>query len=226
MESNKALSSQTQATQSPIHAYQSSLLTPHSLGEKYTFIREIGHGTQGRIYQAKRNEDGLMVAIKQLNIESVKNWKAYDLFRRESDVLASLDIPGVAKFYDAIECLDDDPPWSYIVQEYIEGKSLAVMIKSGHRFALNRVYDIILQLLAILKQLHAHVPPVIHRDIKPSNILLKPLNGDDFHIYLIDFGAVANPQVQGGGSTAAGFLSVTTRKSVMTISLKKKILPQ
>jgi serine/threonine protein kinase len=61
-----------------------------------------------------------------------------------------------------------------------------------------------MQLLDILKQLHAHEPPVIHRDIKPSNILLKALGGDDYEVYLIDFGAVANPQVQGGGSTVAG----------------------
>ena len=189
--------------------------TPHSLRDKYTFIYEIGHGTQGRIYLAERNADGVKVAIKQLNVESVKNWKAYDLFRRESEVLSSLDISGVAKFYDAIECLDDDPPCSYIVQEYIEGKSLAEMIQSGHRFTLNRVYDIILQLLAILKQLHAHVPPVIHRDIKPSNILLKPLNGDDFQIYLIDFGAVANPQVQGGGSTVAGTFGYMAPEQMM-----------
>ncbi len=215
MESKSVQNSQTQANPKTIHAYQSHMLTPESLRDKYTFEREIGHGTQGRIYLAKRNEDGLMVAIKQLNIESVKNWKAYDLFRRESDVLASLDIPGVAKFYDAIECLDDDPPCSYIVQEFIEGKSLAEMIKSGHRFALNRVYDIILQLLAILKQLHAHVPPVIHRDIKPSNILLKPLSGDDYQIYLIDFGAVANPQVQGGGSTVAGTFGYMAPEQMM-----------
>ncbi len=180
------------------------LQTPPSLHEKYTLIREIGHGTQGRIYLAERNSDHTKVAIKQLNIESVKNWKAYDLFQREAQTLASLHIDGVAKFYEAIECLEDTPPCSYIVQEYIHAQSLSDMLKAGHRFSLNRVYDIIMQLLDILKQLHSHEPPVIHRDIKPSNILLKALGGDDYEVYLIDFGAVANPQVQGGGSTVAG----------------------
>ena len=178
--------------------------TPPSLRDKYTFIREIGHGTQGRIYIAEQNSDHAKVAIKQLNVESVKNWKAYDLFQREAQTLASLHIDGVAKFYEAIECLEDTPPCSYIVQEYIHAQSLSDMLKAGHRFTLNRVYDIIMQLLDILKQLHTHEPPVIHRDIKPSNILLKALGGDDYEVYLIDFGAVANPQVQGGGSTVAG----------------------
>ena len=52
--------------------------------------------------------------------------------------------------------------------------------------------------------MHEHQPPVIHRDIKPSNILLKTTGDGSFQVYLIDFGAVANPQVQGGGSTMAG----------------------
>ena len=202
---------QYQASPKPDNTYQPSapsevpaLQTPPSLREKYTFIREIGHGTQGRIYLAEQNSDHSKVAIKQLNIESVKNWKAYDLFQREAQTLASLNIDGVAKFHEAIECLEDTPPCSYIVQEYIHAQSLSDMLKAGHRFTLNRVYDIIMQLLDILKQLHVHEPPVIHRDIKPSNILLKALGGDDYEVYLIDFGAVANPQVQGGGSTVAG----------------------
>ena len=178
--------------------------TPACLADKYRFVRKLGHGTQGKIYLAERLADQTEVAIKQLNIESVKNWKEYDLFKREATVLESIHIEGVATFYEAIERLDEDPPCSYIVQEYIEGHSLAQMLKAGHRFSLIRVYDIIIQLLKILRQLHAHNPPVIHRDIKPSNILLKPINEDDYQVYLIDFGAVANPQVQSGGSTVAG----------------------
>ncbi|MBO4349792.1 MAG: serine/threonine protein kinase [Proteobacteria bacterium] len=202
---NTESSSQYLSDESPSDIQENTdLATPPCLAEKYSYLREIGHGAQGKIYQAKRLADGALVAIKQLNIDSVQNWKKYDLFRREATVLESLNIDGVAKFYEAIERSDDIPPRSYIVQEYIQGKTLADMIRAGHRFSLVRVYDILIQLLKILKQLHAHVPPVIHRDIKPSNILLKPLKEDDFKVYLIDFGAVANPQVQGGGSTVAG----------------------
>ena len=59
-----------------------------------------------------------------------------------------------------------------IVQEYIEGSTLAAMIKSNYRFSLDRIYDIILQLLAILKKLHTHEPPIIHRDLKCDNIFI------------------------------------------------------
>ncbi len=193
-----------QITEHPrrLNAPQPISLSRHIKG--YTAIKSLGRGSQGEVVLAERDCDQSLVAIKKLNIESVKNWKEYELFQREASVLSTLDIPGIARFYEAFECLDDKPPCAYIVQEYIPGYTLAEMLNAGHRFTLDRIYDMILQLIEILHALHSHNPPVIHRDIKPSNILLRPLDGDDFQVYLIDFGAVANPQIQSGGSTVAG----------------------
>ena len=182
----------------------SRLITPYSISDRYAFVEEIGHGAQGRIFKAVRLSDGLDVVIKQLNVSSVKSWKEYELFKREGAVLKSLNMKGVAHFYDAIECLDEEPAYSYIVQELIPGVSLQQMINDGHRFRIDDVYDLTIQALEILDQLHHHDPPVIHRDIKPSNLMISPDINGHYRITVIDFGAVANPQVQGGGSTVAG----------------------
>ncbi len=176
----------------------------NELSEKYQIFDELGHGAQGKIFSAIRKSDGQYVAIKQLNISSVKTWKEYELFQREAKVLESLKVPGVAKFYEAVECLEDNPPCSYIVQEYIPGTTLQTMLNAGHRFKMDDIYDIIIQTLEILDRLHHHDPPVIHRDIKPSNIMLSLARNHHYKVTIIDFGAVANPQIQGGGSTVAG----------------------
>jgi len=181
-----------------------SLATPAILANKYTIIARLGQGTQGNVYEAERLSDHARVAIKQLRIDSVTNWKAYDLFQRESEVLASLDVQGVAQFYESIEDLTSEKPAAYLVQQYIRGRSLDDMMKTGYRMTISRVFELALQLLNILEALHTHEPPIIHRDIKPSNILLQPAGGDEYKLYLIDFGAVANPMVQAGGSTVAG----------------------
>ena len=178
--------------------------TPVSLRDRFLFLRELGRGTQARVYLALRLSDQKHVAVKQLNISSVKNWKDYELFGREVKVLKSLDLEGVARFYEAVECLEDEPPCSYLVQEYIDGASMAKMLKDGHRFKVTDVYDILLQVLYILQRLQSQDPPVIHRDIKPSNLMISPNPDGSYKVTLIDFGAVANPQVQGGGSTLAG----------------------
>ena len=78
------------------------------------------------------------------------------------------------------------------------------MLKAKHRFLDESIYDIIAQVLRILQSLHEHQPPVIHRDIKPSNLMLTPVDNGKYKVTLLDFGAVANPQIQTGGSTVAG----------------------
>ncbi|GEM_PF-524629 len=181
-----------------------TIKTPLSLQKSYRFIQPLGHGSQAKLFLAIRLSDKQKVTIKQLDIGSVKTWKEYELFQREAKVLESINLPGVAHFYEAIDCLEDDPPCSYIVQEFIEGASIAQMLKSGHRFKIHDVYDILIQLLQILSKLHSMTPPVIHRDIKPSNIMITPTKKEGYRVTLIDFGAVANPQVQSGGSTVAG----------------------
>ncbi len=153
---------------------EQAVVTPASISARYAFTEEIGHGAQGRIYKAIRLSDNRTVVIKQLNVSSVKTWKEYELFKREGEVLKSLDMPGVAHFYDAIECLDEEPAYSYIVQEFIPGASLKKMIDAGHRFKMDDVYEILIQSLDILARLHDHEPSVIHRDIKPSNIMITP----------------------------------------------------
>ena len=178
--------------------------TPSVLAENYHFLRQIGEGAQGKVYQAERRSDGKIVAIKMLQIHSLHAWKEYELFQRESRVLSTLKLPGVAAFYESVEALDGDMPAAYIVQEWIEGRSLARMLMDGYRFTLSQIFQIASKLIELIAQLHHHDPPVIHRDIKPSNILVKENADETFSGFLIDFGAVANPQVQGGGSTVAG----------------------
>ncbi len=170
---------------------------------EYHFIRRLGKGTQGSVFLAQKGDR--KVAIKQLNIASVKDWKQYDLFHREADTLRRLDIPGIAKLIEVREFLDIPEPRAFIVQEYIEGSPLQEFIAQGHRFQIGQIGDLLLQLLNIIEKLHKSDPPVIHRDIKPSNILLNYANGSlTPEVHLIDFGAVANPQVKSGGSTVVG----------------------
>ena len=181
-----------------------SISTPPELADEYTFIKKIGEGAQANVFLATRHSDNIQVAIKHLNIDSVKTWKEYDLFHREADVLKNLNMDGVARFYEAPEFLTIEHPSAYIIQEYIDGQSLEMLMKEGYRFTLQKLFKFVIQLLDILNQLHTHNPPIIHRDLKPGNVMMVQQPNGDLKPYLIDFGAVANPQVQSGGSTVAG----------------------
>ena len=177
---------------------------PEPLKAKYAYLEKLGKGSQGQVWLAERKSDGERVAIKQLNVHSVTTWKQYELFKREAGILESLNFEGVVPFYEYVEDLEAKPPFVCIIQKHIEGQTLAEMLKAKHRFETHAIYDIIAQVLRILQKLHTHQPPVVHRDIKPSNLMLTPKENGRYQVTLLDFGAVANPQVQNGGSTVAG----------------------
>lgn len=96
-------------------ASEPKYVTPNGMKNKYRFIRELGSGAQSKVFLAKRLSDSKLTAIKQLRIDSIKTWKEYTLFHREAEVLSTLQIPGVVRLYEAQDCLDDNPPCSYIV---------------------------------------------------------------------------------------------------------------
>ena len=176
--------------------------TPDILKDQYSFIRLLGEGTSGKTFLAKRNCDNQMVAIKVMKFALAENFKSYELFCREAQVMKSLNIPGVPKVF---ECqAGDAASLSYIIQEYIEYPSLQTIIRERGKLNESQTIIILEKLAEIIYQLQTnYAPPVIHRDIKPSNVLCD-LSGNEPKVTLIDFGAVANPQKRSEKSTVAG----------------------
>jgi len=179
-----------------------TMTTPQILSLDYQYEQLLGEGANGRTWLARDRKTGFRVAIKELKLSS--DPKALELFEREAEVLQSVNIKGVPKFYNSIisPILGET---SYIVQEYILHNSLQSALDSGQTFDEPTVIKLIDAVAAILQALQTqYVPPIIHRDIKPANILYNINSDGTVEVWLIDFGAVANPQKQSGGSTIAG----------------------
>lgn len=179
-----------------------TLQLPPEMAEKYHPIGVIGEGANGVTWLANTITQE-KVAIKVLHLAAAENWKSLSLFEREAEVLASLNVEGIPRFYESHfgsngECI--------LVQQYIPAPSLQAVAKEKGNFSEKDTLRILYKVAEILQVLHlSYAPPIIHRDIKPSNILysLDAFTGEP-HVWLIDFGAVANPQKSGGGSTIAG----------------------
>ncbi|MEP7212394.1 MAG: protein kinase [Acidobacteriota bacterium] len=170
----------------------------------YRLAEEVGRGGMGAVYRAVRvdGEFDQTVAVKL-----IKRGMDTDLilkrFRRERQILASLNHPNIAYFLGG-GSTDDGLP--YFVMEYISGKPLYRYCDENHLNLRERLI-IFRQICWAVKA--AHEIQVIHRDLKPSNIMVK----DDGKPKLLDFGIakVLDPDL-----TTADMDPTATQMRVMT----------
>ncbi|HEC02059.1 MAG TPA: NACHT domain-containing protein, partial [Phycisphaerales bacterium] len=143
---------------------------------RYEIEAELGRGARGIVYKAYDPNIGRFVALKVLQVTPgpyAEEWEQH--FRREARAAGKLRHPNIVTVYDA----DAISGQWYIAMEYLEGKTLAEIIRQEGAQSLEWVTDIVTQTCDALNYAHEH--RVIHRDIKPSNIMvLEDGQGDRF----------------------------------------------
>lgn len=166
--------------------------SPHSalegtrIIERYTLLSELGRGGQAATFVALDEETSERVVVKQLHMAHLDNWKAIELFEREGEILSQLEHRDIPTYLGAHHEQTEDGERFLLIQEYVEGDTLAQLLDKGHRFTEEDVEQMLHAMLDILTYLQSLNPPVIHRDLKPSNIIRRA----DGTWALIDFGAI------------------------------------
>lgn len=148
------------------------------LNERYEIIAELGKGGMGSVYLARDKILGSYWAVKQ-----VKNNKSVDVeaFKKEVELLSSLNYPDVPRIVDRIELGED----FFVVMDFIDGVSLSKKVEAEGAQLEKDVVEWAKLLCDTLDYLHTTKSnPIIYRDMKPDNIMLTK-NG---RVKLIDFG--------------------------------------
>ena len=141
----------------------------------YRLLSPLGQGGMGAVYLAEDVQLGRKVAIKTLPLNSDDD--ARRRFIREARAVAALDHPNICTVHEAGE----EHGQSYIVMQYVDGKTLASCLDVGE-LGLRRSVDCAIQICEALQA--AHDRGIIHRDVKPSNVMLTPSG----NIKVLDFG--------------------------------------
>ncbi len=146
---------------------------------RYTVLHEIGRGGMGAVFLADRN-DGEYEQKAALKIirQSFVNEEIERHFRRERQILASLNHPNIAKLLDGGVSESGE---LFLVMEYVEGESL-LEYAENHQLNIEEKLNLFLKICRAVS--YAHQNLVVHRDLKPSNILV----GKDGEPKLLDFG--------------------------------------
>jgi serine/threonine protein kinase/Tol biopolymer transport system component len=163
----------------PAEAAAASGLNPGRRVGPYELIGLLGAGGMAEVWLARR-ADGAFKREVALKLPMLSRQRA-DLeqrFARERDILASLEHPHIARFYDAGV---DSEGLPYLSMELVRGQPLTDWC-DVHHLAISARLELFLQVLEAVQ--YAHDRRVIHRDLKPSNILVT----ESGQVRLLDFG--------------------------------------
>jgi len=148
----------------------------------HVVIELIDVGGMGRVYRAEQKMLGRTVAVKIIHPHLLGDPTVEARFITEARAASQLNHPnsvGVIDFGKHDDRL-------YMVMEYLRGRDLATVAHEDGPLEIERITDIMVQILAALEEAH-HIG-IVHRDLKPENIVLSPLrSGGDF-VKVLDFG--------------------------------------
>lgn len=158
------------------------------INNRYKIVQVLAEGGFGKTFLAEDTHlpSGRRCVIKLLK-PVTNNSQIYkivqDRFQREAAILEDLGNSNnqIPKLYAYFTEQDN----FYLVQEYIEGKTLTHKVQTEGVMSESAVREILKNLLYVLNFVHSR--HIVHRDIKPDNVIFR--NSDDVPV-LIDFGAV------------------------------------
>ena len=145
----------------------------------------------GEVYRARDAGLNRDVALKVLPDLFAADPDRLARFKREAQVLASLNHPNIAHVYG----LEQSDGVQALVMELVEGEDLSQRITRGP-MPLDEALPIAKQIAEALEA--AHEQGIIHRDLKPANIKITP----DGSVRVLDFGLAKLTEAQGSGLKA------------------------
>ena len=152
-------------------------LTPGTRVGPYEVTALIGEGGMGKVWRAHHTALNRDDALKVLPEAFASDPDRLARFRREAQVLASLNHANIAHVYG----LEQADGVQALVMELVEGETLADRIARGP-IPVDEALPIAKQVAEALQA--AHEQGIIHRDLKPANIKVR----DDGTVKVLDFG--------------------------------------
>jgi serine/threonine protein kinase len=165
----------------------------------YDVLSQVGAGGMGEVYRAKDTKLGRDVALKILPASFTNDPERVARFRREAQVLASLNHPHIAQIYG----LEEANGTQFLVLELVDGESLDKRIARGP-IPVDEALGVARQIAEALEA--AHEKGIIHRDLKPANIALT----NDGSVKVLDFGLAKAVETTSGSVDAMNSPTITS----------------
>ncbi|HEX8148728.1 MAG TPA: serine/threonine-protein kinase [Pyrinomonadaceae bacterium] len=160
------------------------------LAGKYRIDEKIDEGGMGCVYRATHVLMEKVVAVKVLHPALAADDKIVQRFTREAKAASRISHPHAINVTDFGE---SDNGVVYLVMEYLPGRTLKDIVRTGGPMTLRRTVEIVRQVAGALDA--AHAEGVVHRDLKSDNIMLQEATGGDW-AKVLDFGIAKIQQTE------------------------------
>ena len=148
------------------------------LAGRYELHRQLATGGSADVFLARDQLLNRPVAVKILNATLSEDEAFVERLRKEAQIVASLNHQNIVGVFDQGE--QDGAP--FIVMEYVDGRSLAEILRNEGRLHPDRAATIAVDVAAALDA--AHRQGMVHMDVKPGNVLITA----EGQVKLADFG--------------------------------------
>ena len=177
-------------------------LSPGTRLGHYDVVALIGEGGMGQVRQATDTQLARQVALKILPDAFAADPDRLARFKREAQILASLNHPNIAQIHG----IEEAEGTRALVLELVEGPTLADRIARG-AMPIEDALPIAHQIAEALEA--AHEAGVIHRDLKPANIKVR----EDGTVKVLDFGLAKalDPNPEGDPSQSPTLTAAATQ---------------
>ena len=151
---------------------------------RYRIEKELGRGGMSVVYLAEDLHLGKYWAVKAIRKSpdgmSSEGESGRASLLAEAELMKKLEHPALPRIVDIFTEQDS----VILVMDYVEGDTLAELLKRIGPFSEKLVREWLICLAGVLQYLHSQDPPVIYRDMKPANVIRKR----DGNLVLLDLG--------------------------------------
>lgn len=153
---------------------------------KYRVERLLGRGGMGAVFRAVHLGTDRTVALKVIVPDHAERRDFLARFEREARACGRLRHPNIVDVTDFGYSDRDGRRLAYLVMEYLDGCSLADVLRDEKELPIGWAVDVLSQVGSALEE--AHRADILHRDLKPDNIWLEPNRRGGYTVKVLDFG--------------------------------------